>query len=101
MAQGPEAKFKNHVVLPDLKALSRTYVMTIQQSSIVGDPDLILCVNGKFVALELKANNGNLKKLQRYKLEKIKESGGIAFAVFPKDWPEIFKQIEKLSKGEI
>ena len=101
MAQGPEAKFKNNVVLVGLKTLANTYVMTISQQSLVGDPDLILCVNGHFVALELKSCKGRIAPLQRYKLEKIKEAKGMAYAVYPKDWPKVFKELEKLAKGEI
>jgi hypothetical protein len=54
-------------------------------------------VNGHFVALELKSCKGRIAPLQRYKLEKIKEAKGMAYAVYPKDWPKVFKELEKLS----
>lgn len=46
-----------------------------------GCPDVICCLNGKFIALEVKTNNGVVSKLQEYHQEQIKKSGGIAAVV--------------------
>lgn len=54
-----------------------------------GIPDILCCVNGKFVALELKSETGKLSELQKYNLEKIKESGGIGLCVKPKDFENV------------
>ena len=42
-----------------------------------GDPDLILCVDGKFVAVEGKTETGEQRNLQRTRMRQIRESGGI------------------------
>ncbi len=47
-----------------------------------GIPDLICCVKGLFVAIEVKRpdGKGKLSKLQEINIEQIQESGGIAIA---------------------
>lgn len=64
-----------------------------------GIPDLLVCCNGHFVGLELKASNGRPSDLQLYNIRKIQESGGIAMVVYPKDFDDIKELIYKL-KGE-
>ena len=93
-----ETKFKRRV-LNDLAALE-VFVIKIQQVSTCGDPDIVLCAAGNFVALELKTERGRTSPLQKYKLRKIQESGGISFVVVPSTWPEVLSFIVKLiSKG--
>lgn len=65
----------------------------------MGDPDYVLCINGKFVALELKSESGKLAKLQKYRLDQVKASGGWAFAVWPEDWESVYEQLLNLSIG--
>ena len=44
----------------------------------VGVPDIIACINGKFVAIEVKRPNGGVvSKLQQMQMKKIKENGGV------------------------
>jgi hypothetical protein len=42
-----------------------------------GTPDVILCVQGKFVAIEMKKLDGYRRKMQEYQQKKIRSSGGI------------------------
>jgi hypothetical protein len=42
-----------------------------------GTPDLILCVMGKFVAIEMKTPETDLEPMQEYQRDKILKSGGI------------------------
>lgn len=48
-----------------------------------GIPDLLACINGHFVAIEVKAQNGKPSELQLYQCEKIRKSGGFAFILYP------------------
>ena len=41
-----------------------------------GIPDIIICLEGKFIAIELKVGSNKATLLQAYTLEKIKVSGG-------------------------
>lgn len=44
-----------------------------------GIPDILACINGKFVAIEVKRSKGGIvSPLQKAQIEKIKENGGIA-----------------------
>ena len=44
-----------------------------------GIPDNLACINGKFVAIEVKRTKGGIvSPLQKAQIEKIKENGGIA-----------------------
>ena len=61
-----------------------------------GVPDLLICCNGYFVAVEVKAENGKPSDLQLWNIEQIKKSGGIAMVVKPSDYENIKKVIEKL-----
>ena len=48
-----------------------------------GVPDLLVCCNGFFLAIELKAENGKPSKLQLWNIDKIREAGGIAIVLYP------------------
>ena len=46
-----------------------------------GMPDIIICLNGRFVALEVKTPMGKLTKIQESTLNRIKDANGYAFKV--------------------
>lgn len=48
-----------------------------------GIPDILACVNGYFVGIEVKAQNGKPTELQLYHCKRIREAGGLAFVVYP------------------
>lgn len=64
-----------------------------------GIPDILACVGGYFVAIEVKAQNGHPSELQKYHCRKIRESGGFAFIVYPSGWEKLQKILYKLSHG--
>lgn len=44
-----------------------------------GVPDILACINGKFVGIEVKRPGGKTSALQDYNIEQIRASGGVAF----------------------
>ena len=46
-----------------------------------GIPDVIACINGRFVAFEVKTETGKLTKLQEITMQKIRSAKGQAFKV--------------------
>lgn len=46
-----------------------------------GIPDLILCVRGLFLALEIKTAKGKVTRLQEITIRKINHAGGISLVV--------------------
>lgn len=76
---GPEKKVENQIkrYLDKLGA----YYLKVHGSAFqpAGTPDILACVNGRFVAIEVKrANGGVVSELQKAKLKHIKNSGGVA-----------------------
>lgn len=49
------------------------------------------CVNGYFVGIEVKAQNGKPSELQLYNVRKIREAGGFAMILYPSGF-EKFKE---------
>lgn len=63
------------------------YVIKIHVSAYQsqGEPDLVCCFLGLFIAFELKVDDNKPTALQTEKLKLIKKSGGIAKAVWSLD----------------
>ena len=64
-----------------------------------GVPDLLICCTGIFMAVELKAPKGAPTDLQIRQLQKIRDSGGLAILLYPKDL-ELFKNLIRAIKGK-
>lgn len=63
-----------------------------------GIPDLLCCVNGYFLAIEVKAENGKATDLQKWNIEKIKQAGGRALILKPSQFEELKKLIFELKE---
>lgn len=61
-----------------------------------GIPDLLICYKGKFIAIEVKAENGKPSDLQKYNIRKIEEAGGKAFILYPSEFDAFKNYIESL-----
>lgn len=48
-----------------------------------GVPDLLICCNGYFLAVELKAEKGRPTRLQRWNIDRIRQAGGMAIVLYP------------------
>jgi Holliday junction resolvase len=47
-----------------------------------GVPDIIACLNGRFVGIEVKRPGGIVSPLQQYNIDEIHRSGGVAFVAY-------------------
>lgn len=61
------------------------------QFTKAGIPDILACVNGYFVAVEVKAQNGRPSELQLHNIRKIRQAGGFAVVLYPSAFND-FKQ---------
>ena len=62
---------------------------------VAGLPDIICCINGRFVAFEVKTPSGKLTKLQETMIQKIKAAKGEAYKVTSlEDVKHIIKNLE-------
>lgn len=62
-----------------------------------GVPDLLVCCNGQFMGVEVKAQKGKPSELQIYNLRQIDEAGGLAILLYPDDF-EHFKALVETAK---
>lgn len=60
--------------------------------SQAGVPDILCCVNGKFLAIEVKGDGGRPSPLQLHNIEQIEAAGGHAVVLYPNDF-EAFKSL--------
>lgn len=65
----------------------------------VGIPDLLVCCNGYFLGVEIKASNGVASELQKHNIKKIQEAGGIGLILYPEQFDEFQYIIQQLKKG--
>lgn len=91
-----EKKFEEQVK-KWLKEHNAWYVKTwsngIQRAGI---PDLIICWKGRFIGLELKAENGRPSELQKREVDQIKKAGGIAMILYPSGFEDFKKLLMNL-----
>lgn len=81
MAKTPEGKVKDKVK-EVLATLGAYYVMP--QTGGFGNsgiPDILCCLNGRFIGIECKANGGKVTRLQQSHLDEIELRGGIALVI--------------------
>jgi len=84
-----------------LEKLPNTWSVKTNERSVRGIPDYLLCVQGKFIALELKRDEVELMQgtLQCHTLERIARAGGYATFVYPQNFEKVKEDILKLLKG--
>jgi len=103
MAQKAETNFRKKV-RADLQSLVMVglpfFFEPIQQKAIKGSPDFFLCVDGFFIALELKSTGGNLSKVPAEKLKRVAHANGLGIMADPQGWPMAFEAIKKLFKTQ-
>ena len=90
MSAGPEKQFENKIK-KYLDSKGCWYVKYFANAfTRKGIPDILACVNGRFLAIEVKADRGKPSELQLYERDKIIEAGGIAMILHPNGF-EAFK----------
>ena len=70
-------------ILKYLKTLPRCFFWK-EHGGIYGTsgiPDIIFCIDGRFIAMEVKTQKGKTTPLQNAAIRKIHSSGGFAFVV--------------------
>jgi hypothetical protein len=98
MAKKPETLIREQFD-EQIKEMSGLWAESIQQISIRGTPDKILCVRGFFAGVELKTEDGELHPLQEYKLKAIKRAGGMAFVLRPSNLTAVVSALRRVAQG--
>ncbi len=94
----PETRFK-YKVKERLDAIENLWYEKIQQVTIRGTPDFLICYAGHFVAWELKVGKNTATNLQQYILDKITKAGGMALVVTPENLDEAIVDLLLLNTG--
>lgn len=64
--------------------------------STSGTPDVLACVNGHFLGIEVKADTGKPSELQLVKIADIRKAGGFAYVAYPTGWKKLKDIIDGL-----
>ena len=84
-----------------LKSIGAYFIKTHgDRFSKIGTPDILACVNGHFVGIEVKAENGKPSELQLYHIEQIQRAGGIGYILYPKGFDSFKRDMEILKGGD-
>lgn len=96
----PESRVKAQVK-KILTAYGAWYAMPVGgMLGRAGIPDFLVCLNGKFIAIETKAGRGKLTALQRLNLQQIKETGGIVLVINENNLSELKRVLYDASREE-
>lgn len=66
-----------------------------------GVPDILACVNGRFVGIEVKATKGKPSELQLHQCMRIRASGGLAYIVYPSGFEKLKKAIKNEESDDL
>lgn len=71
-------------ILTMLKRDYDAYVVKVMTASVAGVPDILCCIQGLFIGIEVKRpeSKGNVSKLQAYNLSSIEKAGGHALVAW-------------------
>ena len=72
-------KKKIHAILKERGAYAVNYIGGISANN--GTPDILACLNGRFIAIEAKAGKNKPTDLQTLNLKRIDDAGGLAFVI--------------------
>lgn len=76
------------------------YVFKVIVANRGGVPDIICCIDGQFVAFEVKALGNSATPLQSYNIDEIRKNGGIAYVVRSVDEVQTILSEIKRKKNE-
>ena len=93
MAMTPEKKVKNKVVRL-LKQYGAYYFFPASYGmGRSGVPDIVCCLQGRFIGIECKAGKNKPTALQDKNLEDIRKTGGIAMVVNEENMNDVREQL--------
>ena len=97
-----ETRFKL-LVKKELEQLKNIWFFKTQEVAVRGIPDFIICLNGYFVALELKPDAKiHLEPLQEHVLNAIEKNGrGIALKTTPQNLPKTLDLLRQIDRKRV
>lgn len=94
----PESKVKKKIK-DVLKSCGAYYAMPIGTGfGSSGVPDFLVCIRGRFIGIEAKANGNKPTALQLKNLDQIIEAGGLSFVIDETNVDNLKQLIEESTK---
>lgn len=95
----PEGSVKNWIKAQIKKKYPDAWIYTthIGQYGKRGVPDLVMCIKGLFVSIEVKTIKGQLTELQRLEGRRIEQAGGIWTTIYGRNMDqmeELFEMVD-------
>lgn len=95
----PKKQLEQHIQTSIMKYIKSIGGLPIKQNQIgiyaqAGVPDIIACIKGRFVAIEVKQPGKKPEPIQEMFLESINKKGGIAF------WTDNLDRVKGILKKE-
>lgn len=94
-------------LMKKLKLIDSSFFFVKEAKAIRGIADIIGCINGRFVALEVKKElAGAMRRtgrtvLQRKTIQDIQKAGGYGAFVYPENEEEILNDLKEISGKEV
>ena len=96
MAQTPEKRVKTKVEAVLKNEGAYYFFPATHGYGRSGVPDIIACVNGRFLAIECKAGGNKPTALQIREIENIRLAGGVAVVANEENWDEVRLLVREL-----
>jgi Holliday junction resolvase len=96
MAQTPEKRVKTKVEAVLKNEGAYYFFPATHGYGRSGVPDIIACVNGRFLAIECKAGGNKPTALQTREIENIRIAGGVAVVANEENWDEVRLLVREL-----
>jgi Holliday junction resolvase len=100
MAQTPEKRVKTKVEAVLKNEGAYYFFPATHGYGRSGVPDIIACVNGRFLAIECKAGGNKPTALQVREIENIRLAGGVAVVANEENWDEVRLLVRDMKGGE-
>lgn len=97
MSTQPESRFYQRIK-PALESLPNSHVYRITQVSVRGTPDILMCLNGFFVSLELKrSKRARVTQLQVWSITQDLLCGGYSNILCPENLDEVLADLNRIA----
>ena len=89
----PAGYGRNKMTVPQVGWYTKIWGGGYQKAGI---PDIIVCVEGLFLSVEVKAPNGRASDLQKLNTNRIRDSGGNACFLYPSGFEQFKEDVRRL-----
>lgn len=70
------------------------------QYTVAGVPDVLVCLCGHYIAIEMKGDTGRPSDLQLVHIDRIRQAGGYAFVLYPSAFDRFKVFIQNIVDGK-